>query len=377
MRTYLDHNATSPLRPEARAAVLDAVDVGNPSSVHREGQRARGKVENARAEIAHGLGVKATDVVFCSGATEAINLAIYAAVSAGRRRLIVSATEHEAVFGAAKSHGCDVLTVPVDGDGLVDLDAMAALLARENEPALVAVMAANNETGVLQPVADIVALAHEANAWVLIDGVQVIGRLPFDACELSADLVAISAHKLGGPKGAGALYVRPGLPVPALVGGGGQEQGRRGGTENVSGLAGFGAAMGAAIMSREDEAIRLVILRDRLEAELKALATDVVIFGETVARLPNTSAFAVPGQSAETLLIALDLKGVAVSSGAACSSGKIGASHVLAAMNVEDGLARSAIRVSLGWSTTQTDIENFCEALTAVLRQRTSSSAAA
>ena len=377
MRIYLDHNATSPLRPEARAALEAALGAGNPSSVHREGQRARGIVETARMQLARGLGVTPAEISFGSGATEAANHAVFAAARLGRSRVVRCATEHAAVNAAARTHAERNEICPVDGQGIIDLSRLEALLAQEGERTLVAVMAANNETGVVQPLAEVVALARAAGAWVLVDAVQMAGRLPFDVAALDIDMVTLSAHKLGGPKGVGALYVRSALRPGAMIAGGGQEHGRRGGTENVAGIAGFGAALQAAMEMRDAEAERLGALRDRLEAKIRALAPDVVFFGAEADRLPNTCAFSIPGRTAETLVIAADLEGVAVSSGSACSSGKTGAGHVLGAMGVEDGLARGAIRVSLGWTTTKSDIERFGQALAKVLRPSASAPAGA
>ncbi len=312
MRTYLDHNATTSLRPQAKAALETALTAGNPSSVHREGQRARAMVEAARGQVAAALGVSQAEISFGSGATEAANHAVFAAGRLGRTRVVRSATEHAAVNAAARNHGRENEICPVDGQGRIDLVRLEALLGDRGEETLVAVMAANNETGVLQPISDIVTLARAAGAWVLVDAVQMIGRLPFDAGELDIDMVSLSAHKLGGPKGVGALYIRDALKAGAMISGGGQEHGRRGGTENVAGVAGFGAAVEAAIQTRDEEAARQRILRDRLEATLRSLAPDVVIFGEKTDRLPNTCAFSIPGRRAETLVIALDLEGVAV-----------------------------------------------------------------
>jgi len=369
MRTYLDHNATTTLRPQARAALDTALAAGNPSSVHREGQRARAMVEAARIQVANGIGVTPAEISFGSGATEAANHAVFAAGRLGRTRVIRSATEHAAVNAAARNHGRENEICPVDGQGTIDLDRLEALLADQGNETLVAVMAANNETGVLQPIGDIVALARAAGAWVLVDAVQMVGRLPFDVAALDIDMVSLSAHKLGGPKGVGALFLRDALQAGAMISGGGQEHGRRGGTENVAGIAGFGAAVEAAISVRDPESERQRVLRDRLEVILRSQAPQAIIFGEKTSRLPNTCAFSIPGRTAETLVIALDLEGVAVSSGSACSSGKTGAGHVLSAMGVDTEIAMGAIRVSVGWTTTGEDIDNFGRALAKVLGQ--------
>src|SRR5262245_31718886 len=377
-RAYLDWNATAPLRPEARAAMLAAADLtGNPSSIHAEGRAARGAIETARRQVAALVGAEPRNVTFTSGGTEANILALHPALEQGNAktcdRLLVSAVEHPSVGGGRFAAGA-VAEVPVRPDGRLDLGALERQLAGAGRP-LVSVMLANNETGVIQPVAEAADLVHAAGGLLHVDAVQGVGKIPCDINLLQADLVAISGHKLGAPKGVGALVRRDeGLHLAEpLIRGGGQERGVRGGTENTMGIVGFGAAAAAAAAGLNAEQTRIVALRDRLEAGLKAISPEAVIFGADVARLPNTTAFAVPGVKAVTALIALDLDGVAVSSGSACSSGKVAASAVLAAMGVDDGLARGAIRVSLGFSTAETDIECFLAAwnkLVEALRKR-------
>ena len=380
-RLYLDYNATAPLRPEARAATLEALDVlGNPSSIHAEGRRARATVEEARRAVAALAGVEPRGVVFVSGGTEAANLALTPAIQAPERqgpltRLIVSAGEHPCVLRGHRFAPEATAIAPLTPDGRLDLDALAELLTRGEGAPMLALQGANNETGVLQPVAEAAGLVHAAGGIVVCDGVQLPGRIDLAAAASSADFLLLSAHKLGGPKGAGALIAtRRDLSIESpLLRGGGQERGGRAGTENVAAIAGFGAAARLAAGEVEREAPRLAALRDRLQARVLESAPETVVFGAAAPRLPNTLAFAAPGAAAATLLIALDLVGVAVSSGSACSSGKVTPSHVLAAMGVELGLAAGAIRVSFGWASRDEDVDRFAAAFgeaLAGLRQR-------
>ncbi len=344
MRSYLDHNATSTLRPEARAAMLAVMDRGgNASSVHGEGRAARKLLDDAREQVARAVGVIAPMVVFTSGGSEANTMAL---MGAPVERLIVSAVEHPSVLEAAKASGKPVEFIPVDHNGIVDRAALEAML---NGPkALISVMLANNETGVIQPVAEIVRMA--GGHLVHTDAVQALGKINVNFGLLGVGMMTLSAHKPGGPVGAGALIVRDGLAISPLIHGGGQELRRRAGTENLVALSGFGAVAQAKLNVKP--------LRDRLEAALEG----AVIFGQGVERLPNTTCFAMPGMNAETLLMAFDLEGVAVSSGSACSSGKVAKSHVLAAMGAAPEISRAAIRVSLGWDTTETNIDHFTAA---------------
>jgi cysteine desulfurase len=353
---YLDANATEPPRPEARAAMLAALDLpGNPASIHGPGRQARHLLETARTTIAVAFNAAAADLVFCSGGTEANAMAI-AGLSPGRR-ILYGATEHDAVRAACA--GGEAL--PVDSDGTLNLEALEAALKRGGA-ALVCVMLANNETGVVTPMAPIATLCRAHGARLHVDAVQAAGRIPLDAAALDADTVAISAHKLGGPKGAGALLLHPGLAFPALIAGGGQEKFRRGGTQALPAIAGFAAAVEAAVASMQRTASHLASLRDRLEQAAIDLGARVCGAGP---RLPNTTCLALPGAKAETQVIALDLAGVAVSAGAACSSGKVARSHVLEAMGLHE-LAGCAIRVSLPWSATDQDIDGFLAAYAAV-----------
>lgn len=358
-RTYLDHNASSPLRPEARAAMLAAFEVsGNASSVHHEGRAVRAIVERARDLIAARLGVEPRAVVFTSSASEANNQAI---AGLDHRRIIVSAVEHASIVHAAEATARKVQIAPVDGDGVVDVDRLADLLGEDSAPAFVAVMAANNETGVRQPVAEIGQVVHAHGGHFHVDAVQAFARGACSLAATGADSMAISSHKIGGPHGAGALIVAEGVRMRPLIHGGGQEAYRRAGTENAAAIAGFAAA--AEVAGGDEERNRIKALRDRLESETEALAAPVTIFARNAPRLDNTTCLAITGIDAAFALMSLDLDGIAVSSGSACSSGKVERSHVLTAMGVPDALAASAIRVSLGWSTTARDIDRFMASL--------------
>ncbi|MFT4935166.1 MAG: cysteine desulfurase [Pseudoalteromonas distincta] len=359
---YLDHNATSPIRPEALEAATAALMAGgNPSSVHAAGRAARARVEQARSQVAALIGAPASTVVFTSGGTEANALAIDSAVAGGARRLLISAIEHDAVLETAKASGAAVELLPVRADGRLDLDALASRLATWDAaegPPFVALMHANNETGVIQPVAEAAVLVREAGGWLHVDAVQAVGRVAVDSRALGADTLAVSSHKLGGPGGAGALTFGPRAKLVRRLHGGGQERGRRAGTENVAGLAGFGAAAEAALRDLEAAAAQAE-WRDAAEAAL--VAAGAVSVGGQAPRLPNTLCVAAPGFPAELQVMTLDLAGIMVSAGSACSSGKVKASHVLMAMGL-DQLAGSAIRVSGGWSTGAHEWKHMVEA---------------
>lgn len=365
---YLDWNATAPLLPEARAAMIAALEAGgNPSAVHRHGRAARRIMEDARAGIAAAFGARPQEVVFTSGATEANNLALKG-LAPSVSRILVSAIEHPSVREAARHAGVPVEVIPVTADGVVDVAALAGRLAAADDEALIAVMAANNETGVIQPIAEIAALAQVHGALVHCDGVQMAGKAPLSFSTLAVGTLALSAHKMGGPTGVGALLVRDGLPLAAQLLGGGQERGRRAGTENVAGIAGFGAAADATVALQSDMT-RIAALRDALEDTFLKEVPDGVVFGRKAARLANTSVCALPGVRADLQVVALDLEGVAVSAGAACSSGKVARSHVLDAMGA-GALADNAIRISLGWTTTEDDIAAFLDAYLKIARRR-------
>jgi cysteine desulfurase len=360
--SYLDWNATAPLRPEAAAAVTAALArCGNPSSVHRWGRAARQMVERAREAVAALVGGDPDGVVFVSGGTEANHLALF---GSRRERVLVSAIEHSSVLQAVPA----AERIAVDANGIVDLARLEEQLAADPRPALVSVMLANNETGVIEPVAEIAAIAHRHGALFHCDAVQAAGKIPVDVAAIGADLVSLSAHKLGGPPGTGALIVRGMTEIAPAIRGGGQERGRRAGSENLPGIAGFAAAAAAAMDGLADyDHVRQ--LRDGLEASLSAVAPEVIVIGAAAPRLPNTTAIALPGVSAETQIIALDLDGVMVSAGAACSSGKVGPSHVLQAMGAGPGIAGCTIRISLGWGTTEAAIDHFLTAWTAMYRR--------
>ncbi|WP_289079036.1 cysteine desulfurase family protein [uncultured Thalassospira sp.] len=352
-QVYLDYNASAPLCHEARQAMIAAMDVaGNPSSVHASGRAARKIVDHARRTIADLVGGDSERIIFTSGGTEANNLALNGLEDV---TVFTSAIEHPSVIEGR----VDAKRIPVDGNGVVDLDALEAMLKEASaagQKVLVSVMLANNETGVIQPVAKVALLAREYRAKVHCDAIQALGRLPVDMGRLLVDMVSVSAHKIGGPKGIGALAIAPGVMLVPQIRGGGQEKYRRGGTENVLGIAGFGAAAERAGAQLANMA-NVAALRDRLETELASEAPELLIAGKGTERLVNTSCLILPGMPGETQVMALDLAGVAISSGSACSSGKVRESHVLKEMGVSD--AGSAIRVSLGLETTDEDIDTF------------------
>jgi len=368
--SYLDWNATAPLRPEAAAAVTAALrDCGNASSVHRWGRAARQRVENAREAVAVLIGADPEGVIFVSGGTEANQLAL---LGSGRERVLISAVEHGSVLQAVQH----AERIPVSADGIVELGQLEELLASDPHSALVSVMLANNETGAIQPVAEVAAIAHRYGALFHCDAVQAAGKIPVDVATIGADLISLSAHKLGGPPGIGALIICGTIEVAPIIRGGGQERGRRAGSENLPGIAGFAAVADAARHGLADYE-RVQGLRNGIESAVLATAPEAIVIGGAAPRLPNTSAIALPGISAETQVIALDLDGVMVSAGAACSSGKVGPSHVLQAMGAAPEIAGSTIRVSLGWSTTEAEIEHFLEAWTAMYRRAKPHAAAA
>lgn len=368
---YCDYNAGAPVRAEASVAMTRALAMGgNPSSVHGVGRRMRALIEDAREKVAAAVSANTENVVFTSGATEALHLALE---SAGAASLIVSAVEHDAVFEQASRAFRAAQIAPVDADGVIDLPALAALLGVTAKPALVAVQLANNETGVIQPISKVAALCREHGALLLVDAAQAFGRMPVSIADLDASYLVISSHKIGGPPGAGALVLAPGAPFTIGRFGGGQERGRRPGTENGPALIGFGAAAEWALRDMNAEVERMRILRDRFEA---GLPRDAVVFGARTPRLPNTSNFALPGLAAETAVIAMDLEGVAVSSGAACSSGRVRSSRVLAAMGVAPDLAKAALRVSFGYASAESDAEAALAALNTVARRRVLAGAA-
>ncbi len=372
-RAYLDYNASAPLLETARAAMLAALDAGgNASSVHAEGRAARRLIEEARGAVAALVGGVAEHVVFTSGASEAASMLTSPDWRMGRaplrlERLFVAASDHPCLLDGGRFAPENVHRLPVGRDGLLDPETVRAVLAKNAiaGKSLVAIHAANNETGVIQPIAEIASAAKQAGALFALDAVQAAGRIALDIADLGADFLILSAHKIGGPKGAGALVAASGLVMPEpLVRGGGQEKGHRGGTENVAAIAGFGAAAREAARAVDlMDGVRA--LRDEAERAIREIAPHATIFGAAAPRLANTSFFAVPGLKAETAQIGFDLAGIALSAGSACSSGKVGPSHVLAAMGY--GEEASALRLSLGLATEVGDIERFATALRGIV----------
>jgi cysteine desulfurase len=376
---YLDNNATAPIHPEAAEAVARALLIGgNPSSVHAAGRAARAAVETARSEVAALVGSREGSITFTSGGTEANGLAIESAVVSGSRRLLIGQAEHDSIVESARAFGEAVEAWPVRADGTANLDWLAARLkawSPENGRPFVALSLANNETGVIQPVAEAARIVREAGGWLHVDAVQAAGKIAIDFNDLGADSLSLSGHKLGGPQGVGALVAGPRAAITRRIHGGGQERGRRAGTENVGGIAGLGAAASATLRDLEDAALQ-ADWRDAAEKRLIA-AADVVVMGQGAPRLPNVLCFATEGFDAQRQVMSLDLDGVMVSAGAACSSGKVTASKVLIAMGHE-ALAASSIRVSGGWASQPEDWDLFVEAwLSAYARHRARRASAA
>jgi len=369
-RIYLDHNATAPLLAEARAATLSALDLpGNPSSVHRDGRGARAVIERARRQVAQLVGAEPARVIFTSGATEAAATVLTPRFKMGKADLATGAlyhgaADHPCILAGGRFERRHMTAVGVDRDGLIDVAALKRRLTahdRESGLPMVCLTLANNETGVIQPMAEIVEAVRESGGVLALDVVQAVGRIPVDIDDLGADFLILSSHKIGGPKGAGALVAAGDVMMPEpLVSGGGQEKGHRSGTENPAAIAGFGAAAAHVGAEMNDYRARVAALRDALEATILERCGDCIIYGAQATRLPNTSFFALPGLKAETAQIAFDLEGVSVSAGSACSSGKVGPSHVLVAMGAD--AEQGAIRVSLGAETTQEDIAAFLAA---------------
>ncbi|MEM8749221.1 MAG: cysteine desulfurase family protein [Pseudomonadota bacterium] len=383
-RTYLDHNATSALRPAARGAMIDALSkTGNPSSVHGEGREARRLIEVARRQVAELAGCSTDGVIFTSGATEAAHMALTPLIASDgaprpASKLYVLETEHPCVLSGGRFTQEDVADIPVHEDGLIDLDTLDKVLEDHDYDVgapYVAVQLVNSETGVIQPVAEMAKRVRLRGGYVLCDAVQAFGRIAVDASELGCDFLLISSHKLGGPQGVGALLVHHTiLDVPSALRGGGQETNRRAGTENVAAIAGFGAAA-EHVAKNMHENMQISELRDSIETALVTICSrhglleELTIFGKSAPRVPNTCLFALNGMRAQTALINLDIEGIAVSSGSACSSGKVGSSHVLQAMGVDDDLAECALRVSLGWNSTMEDVEHFERVFAALVKR--------
>lgn len=361
-RTYADYNATAPLRPQAKVAIMRAMEMtGNPSSVHGEGRKARALVEGARETVAAAIGACRDDIAFTSGGTEAVGAALRGALQAtGDAVLVASAIEHDAVSSLVT--GADVW--PTGQDGVVALDWLreeTAKLKRQGYRPLVSLMLVNNETGVIQPVAEAAEIVHAAGGLIHCDAIQALGKIDVSIIDLDVDYLSLSAHKIGGPQGVGAFYVKPAAPFRSVQTGGGQEFGRRAGTENVAGIAGFAAAVEAALAD-VDAYRRLAVHRDRMESRLKGTARDLTVHGGSAQRVAGVSCFGVEGLPSETQVMGLDLAGFAVSAGSACSSGKVKPSRVLTAMGCSDTAARSAIRASFGWDSTAEDFDALADA---------------
>ncbi len=352
---YLDHNATTPIKPVVRDAKLAAMELpGNASAIHKAGRTARRMLEDARATVVRHFNLGPRDiVVFTSGATEANNIALR---GCGMERLIVSAIEHPSVLETARACGLALDVLPVTDSGVIDLAALETMLAGNTQQTLISVMLANNETGVIQPLEHVVTLARKHGALVHSDAVQAVGRMAIDVQKLGVDFISISGHKIGAPQGIGALIIANCVAITPQMTGGNQEKNLRAGTENLAGIVALAAALDACDIAA---CAQLSVWRDRIESEIAAAAPTVRIFGKTAPRLGNTSMFALPGVSSETQLIALDLAGICVSNGSACSSGTVKASHVLRAMGADDAAAGSSLRVSLGWNTTESDVTSF------------------
>ena len=366
-RIYLDYNATAPMRPEVRRHMIDAFDViGNPSSVHTEGRNSRRLVDQARESIAQALGCHADSIIFTSGGTEANNTLLQ---GMSFTRCVVSAIEHDSILNTIP----DAIYCPVTSNGIVDLEALDGLLSEIPSPALVSIMLVNNETGVIQPLDQVISLCHSYGAFVHSDATQAIGRVWVHFDRLGVDVMTVSGHKLGGPQGIGALLIREGLPLDALMKGGNQEAHRRAGTENCAGIVGLAHAIVESIDDLEIVMPRLERWRDRLEAEVQNITKTAQIFGYDVPRVANTSCIMVPAISNHTQIMALDLSGIAVSSGAACSSGKVQTSHVLRAMGVDSRHAACTIRISFGWASREADVDGFLDAWRTLYYRVTSS----
>ncbi len=350
---YIDYNASAPLRKEARVLMIEIMDMPhNASSVHSFGRKGRAYIEKAREQVANLVGAPSAQVIFNSGATEANNTVLHHFTGA---TILVSATEHLSVLESQN----DLIKIPVDNNGLIDLSVFEALLTKE-KPALVSIMLANNETGVIQPIVELSALAHKHGALFHCDAVQAVGRMPVNISELGVDFMTISSHKIGGPQGVGAIILGLCGITPTLLYGGGQEKKARAGTENVAGIAGFGAA--AELAKQELKQFQhLEELRDNFEKNLKDISPEIIIHGKNAPRTANTSLFSLPGAHTETMMIAFDLEGIAISNGSACSSGTVRASYVLEAMGYKKDITSSALRISIGWDTKQSDLERFLD----------------
>ncbi|MGB1076766.1 MAG: cysteine desulfurase family protein [Bdellovibrionales bacterium] len=362
-RTYLDYNATCPIRPEVIEGVVFAMEtLGNPSSIHQEGRQARKLVETARAKVSDLVGCSAKQVIFTSGATESNNMLLKG--YAPHRRILISATEHSSVIRA----GVKAELIPVHSSGLINLDALKALLEEDTRPVFVSIMAVNSETGVIQPIKEISALLSDYDSIFHTDAAQAVGRIPVYFPSMGVQFLSLSGHKIGGPQGIGVIVMENGTNPPTLIEGGGQERRQRAGTENVAAIHGLGIACEIALDNLE-EFQKLGVFQSTLEKALKASNTDIVINGENAPRVANTTSLCLKGFDASTLLMSLDIEGIAVSTGSACSSGSVEPSHVLKAMGHSDSNAKSGLRISTGWATTQDDIDAFLKAWNKILER--------
>lgn len=362
-RIYLDYNATCPMRPEVIEATTSAMAIsGNPSSVHHEGRQARKLIEAARTKVSELIGCSAKQVIFTSGATETNNMLLKG--YAPHRRLLVGSIEHSSVVKS----GVDVEYLPVLSNGLIDLEALKNILDNSTEPTFVSIMTVNNETGIIQPIKDIAALVKNFDCVFYTDSAQAAGRIPIDFNAMGVDFMGLSAHKIGGPQGVGAIIMAKGTNPPALLHGGGQERNQRAGTENVAGIHGFGVAADIALNGLEDYK-NLATYQTQIETTVKASCSDIVINGADAPRVANTTSLCLKNFDAQTFLMSLDLEGIAISTGSACSSGVVKASHVLKAMGHSDENAKSGLRISTGWATTQDDIDAFIKAWNKIIER--------
>jgi len=353
---YLDYNATAPIRPEVIELIVEVMEEGgNPSSVHSIGRKAKSRMEQARSTIASAVNCRPQMIIFTSGGTEANNMAV---LTCERTRLITSNTEHDSIRSASSRFAGEVRQLPVDQDGLINPDELKVLLEEDGKNTVISILYANNETGVIQDVKSIAAIAHEAGALLHIDAIQALAKVPIDFFDMGVDMMSLSSHKTGGPQGVGALISNEKLPVKSFVMGGGQEVGRRGGTENIAGIAGFARAVSMIPQSLE-KMKQLESWRDEIEKKLLKYAPAARFLGENAKRLPNVTNIYMPNVTSETQVINFDLEKICISSGSACSSGKVKSSHVIAAMSDDETIATSTIRVSLGWGSERSDVDAF------------------
>lgn len=374
-RIYLDYNATAPIRPAAKLALINALEqVGNASSIHQEGRKARGLIETARDQVASLINAQSKEITFTSGGTESNNLVLASDLGAlGNKQplaaTLLSATEHPSLIKAQQLSRRPVELINVDENGLLDLTHLESLLKawqqKSDLPVLVSVMLVNNETGIIQPMAKIATLVHQYGGYIHADAIQALGKIDIDFENMKVDLLSLSSHKIGGALGAGALVIRLGMLVDSYIKGGGQELGLRAGTENIPAISSFGAAAAECTVELKNPS-QYKQIQEEVEAKITAISPDAVIFGQNAPRVDSTICFAISGLTAERALMSLDLAGIAISSGSACSSGKVSQSHVLKAMGIEDELALCALRLSFGWNTKLHELDDFIEEYTKI-----------